>query len=1070
MPVFNGSNSSESILGSTGNDTINGLDGDDTLNGGNGNDSLVGGSGGDLLLGGAGNDTLEGGTEGPNGGDTLDGGAGIDWATYRNSGSAVYVYTGGGINLSNFGEAIGDDLIGIENVQGSAHNDILSGTGTVNNVFEGGAGADTLHADGLYSYGDAGGSDTLSYATSNAAVTINLATGAASGGHAQGDVYYGFENVIGSSQGDALTGDSDTNILQGRAGADTLDGGVGNDWATYDNVTNSVGVIVSLLSGTGTAGEANGDVLSGIENLRGTKNADTLTGDAGDNILVGGAGADSLIGDAGNDWASYEFATGRVNASLASGTGTFGEANGDILSGIENLRGTAFNDTLTGDGGDNILEGGNGADSLIGGAGYDLVSYQSATAAIRANLASAGTNTGAAAGDVYSGIEGFRGSEFDDSITGNAGDNFLQGLAGADTISGGDGNDTIEGGLHASVGGLFSGDVLDGGNGFDWVSYRGSSAGVAVFLNSALNLNGYGDAYVDVLSNFEAIEGSAHNDTLSGLAGFDDLLMGGAGADTLHADGLYSTSDSGGSDTLTYATSSAGVNVDLATGIGTGGHAQGDLLYGFENLIGSSHADTLTGDADNNTLQGGAGADTLIGGAGDDWATYDMTSDGLGVDVNLATGIGANGAASGDNLSQIENVQGTQYADTITGDALDNILAGGLGADTLTGGAGRDWASYQFATAAVSASLLASGGTAGEANGDVFAQIENLRGTAFADTLIGDGGDNVLEGGADADTLDGGAGYDIAGYATAAGGVRADLSAPGTNTGAAAGDVYSGIEGLDGSQFDDILIGDTSDNWLRGFAGADSVLGGDGNDTLDGGAAGPNGGDTLDGGAGFDWASYRNSTAGVAVFRVGWLNFSGGGDAHLDVLFDIEALEGSAFNDTLSGTAGFDDLFAGGAGADILHADGLYSTSDTGGSDTLTYATSSAGVNVNLSTSLGSGGDAQGDVFYGFENAIGSAFADTMTGDGDVNRFTGNGGADAFAFLDGFGNDTIVDFAVSGSGKDLIDLSAVSGVNSMADLSLVQAGADARIDIVGQGSITLIGTLIGDLDATHFAL
>lgn len=1070
MPVFNGTNGSESILGSTGNDTINGLDGDDTLNGGNGNDSLVGGSGADLLLGGNGNDTLEGGTEGASGGDTLDGGAGIDWATYRNSSSYVYVYTGGGINLSNFGQAIGDDLIGIENVQGSAHNDILSGTAAVNNTFEGGAGADTLHADGLYSYADAGGSDTLSYATSNAAVTIDLATGAASGGHAQGDVYYGFENVIGSSQGDALTGDSDTNILQGRAGADTLDGAAGSDWATYDNVINSVGVIVSLLSGTGTAGEANGDVLIGIENLRGTRNADTLTGDGGDNILIGGTGADSLVGDAGNDWASYEFATGRVNASLAAGAGTFGEANGDVLSGIENLRGSAFNDTLTGDAGDNILEGGNGADSLVGGAGFDIVSYQTAAAAVRTNLASAGTNTGAALGDVYSGIEGLRGSEFDDSITGNAGDNFLQGLAGADTIFGGDGNDTIEGGLHASVGGLFSGDVLDGGNGFDWVTYRNSSAGVAVFRNAALNLNGFGDAYVDVLSNFEAIEGSSHNDTLSGLAGDDDLIMGGAGADTLHADGLYATTDGGGNDTLTFVTSAAGVGVNLSTGFGTGGDAQGDLYYGFENVIGSIHADTLTGDGDHNVLQGGAGADTLIGGAGNDWAAYDQASDSQGVDVNLATGVGANGVAAGDSLSQIENVRGTQYADTVTGDALDNILVGGLGADTLTGGAGSDWASYQFAAAAVSASLLAGSGSAGEATGDVFAEIENLRGTDFADTLIGDGGDNVLEGGASADTLDGGVGYDMASYATATGGVRADLSAPGTNTGAAAGDVFIGIEGLEGSGFDDVLVGDAGDNWLRGFAGGDALSGGDGNDTLEGGTAGPNGGDTLDGGAGFDWATYRSSSEGVAVYRSGGVYLSGFGDAILDDLIGIEAIEGSAHNDTLSGTGGFDDFFIGGAGADTLHADGLYSYGDAGGSDTLSYATSSAGVNVNLSTSLGSGGDAQGDVFYGFENAIGSAFADTLIGDGDVNRFTGNGGADAFAFLDGFGNDTIVDFAVSGAGQDLIDLTAVSGVSSMSDLSLVQVGSDARIDVAGHGSITLLGTLIGDLDASHFAL
>jgi len=1052
MATYTGTSGNDSIVGSSSSDTIHGLDGNDTLGGGNGNDSILGGAGDDWLLGGNGNDTLEGGA----GSDTLDGGAGIDWASYKSSSAAVAVYAGGGLYLSNYGDAAVDDLINIENLEGSAHNDTLSGVSGVDNVILGGAGADTMYADGLYSYSDTGGSDTLSYVGSNAAVTVNLTTGAASGGHAQGDVFYGFENLIGSSYGDTLTGDGDVNYLQGRAGADTLDGGAGSDWATYDNVTSSTGVNVNLATGTGAGGEANGDVLSNIENLRGTKNADTLTGDGGDNILIGGAGADTIDGGGGNDWASYEFATARVNVDLTTGTGSLGEANGDVLSNIENLRGTAYNDTLTGDGNDNILEGGNGADSLIGGGGFDVASYQFAAAGLRASLSAPGTNTGAAAGDSYSGIEGLRGSEFDDTIIGSAGGDFLHGGAGADTLSGGDGDDTLEGGLGS--------DTLDGGAGFDWASYRSSSAAVSVYARGGLYLSNYGDAAVDELISIEALEGSAHNDTLSGSAGFDDLIMGGAGADTMYADGLASTADTGGSDTLSYATSATGVQVDLSTGTGTGGDAQGDAFYGFENIIGSAYADTLTGDADNNVLRGGNGADTLTGGAGQDWAVYDEAADGNGITVDLATGTGVGGIANGDVLSGIEHVRGTQYADTITGDALDNILIGGLGADTLSGGGGNDWVSYEYATAAITADLSTGSGSAGEATGDVYTDIENLRGTIFADTLTGNNQDNILEGGDGADTLSGGGGHDQASYAGASMGVQADLSAPGTNTGAAAGDVYFSIEGLDGSNFDDVLTGDSSNNWLRGFAGADALYGGDGNDTLEGGL----GSDILDGGNGIDWASYRGSSAAVAVYAGGGLYYSNYGDAAVDNLFNIENLEGSAFNDTLAGVSGVDNVIIGGAGADVMHADGLYDYADTGGSDTLSYTTSLAGVNVNLSTGTGTGGDAQGDTFYGFENVLGSAFADTITGDTDTNLMTGNGGADTFVFLDGFGDDTIIDFSVSGAGKDIIDLSSVTGVSSMTDLTFTQVGSDTQIDISGHGSISILNTLVGDFETSHF--
>ena len=102
-----------------------------------------------------------------------------------------------------------------------------------------------------------------------------------------------------------------------------------------------------------------------------------------------------------------------------------------------------------------------------------------------------------------------------------------------------------------------------------------------------------------------------------------NVLIGGAGADTL--DGA------GGTDTASYVTSASGVVVSLATGIGSGGDAEGDHLSNIERLIGSNFDDTLEGNAGNNKLVGGAGIDTVS------YAHASGTSGGVGVTVSLAT-------------------------------------------------------------------------------------------------------------------------------------------------------------------------------------------------------------------------------------------------------------------------------------------------------------------------------------------------------------------------------------------------------------------------------------------------
>ncbi|WP_165943593.1 calcium-binding protein [Roseicella aquatilis] len=304
------------------------------------------------------------------------------------------------------------------------------------------------------------------------------------------------------------------------------------------------------------------------------------------------------------------------------------------------------------------------------------------------------------------------------------------------------------------------------------------------------------------------------------------------------------------------------------------------------SLTGTAKSDALTGSGGNDTLWGLVGNDTLNGGIGND------------------------------------------------------VLLGGAGADSIIGGSGVDTANYESATAGVTVALSAPASNTGDAKGDTFSSIENLRGSAYIDRLVTAGGANRLEGlagddelvgGAGADTLDGGAGtQDLASYENASAGVTASLAAPAGNTGDASGDVYINIEALRGSTYADKLTGNAGANKLVGLAGNDTLSGGDGNDTLFGGI----GADSLVGGNNSDTASYETAAAGVAVFLL--TPVSNTGEAKGDTFSSIENLRGSAYadrlvggagsnmleglagNDTLEGGSGGNDKLTGGVGADWL--------------------------------------------------------------------------------------------------------------------------------------------------------
>jgi Ca2+-binding RTX toxin-like protein len=358
MAIFSGTETYDSYLGTSEADTIDGGGGDDHLDGAGGGDVLHGDSGDDELHGQSGEDTLFGGE----GGDDMFGGPGRD-------------------NL--YGEEGDDDLYGgtsDDGLVGGRGDDDLHGNGG-DDYLSGGRGADFLFGDD--------GIDMATYSDSLVGVQVDLGAGTATGGTAEGDYLQSIEELGGSPHADILTGSSDANqlfgaygddVLDGRAGADRLEGGNGTDTASY--AASAAGVAVDLATGFGSGGDAQGDTLTGIETLVGSAYNDTLTGAAGGNtlaggagndVLRGGAGADALQGGAGVDTASYYTGSSGVEVSLVTGTGSGGDAQGDTLSGIENLSGSQGNDGLVGDSGANTLQGWNGNDVLTGAGGKDTL-------------------------------------------------------------------------------------------------------------------------------------------------------------------------------------------------------------------------------------------------------------------------------------------------------------------------------------------------------------------------------------------------------------------------------------------------------------------------------------------------------------------------------------------------------------------------------------------------------------------------------------------------------------------------------------------------------------------------
>ncbi len=360
--------------------------------------------------------------------------------------------------------------------------------------------------------------------------------------------------------------------------------------------------------------------------------------------------------------------------------------------------------------------------------------------------------------------------------------------------------------------------------------------------------------------------------------------------------------------------------------------------------------------------------------------------------------------------------------------------------------------------------------TVSDGNGGTATRTVSITVTSADEMLVGDGSDDILEGGSGDDTLDGGDGNDTLfgdenSIFDTAFGLHDALS---EEAGVASAATPAGNDRLYGRAGDDRLFGGGGSDMLYGDTGLDTLDGGAGDDTLDGGT----GDDTLDGGDGDDTASYAGDAGSVrANLLQGWaVDGSGGADR----LWNIENITGSAQADHFYGSAGSNtlsggdgnDMLQGGAGDDTLRGDAGNDFLDGGagadtldggeGSDWADYRYAGEGVTADLSTGLGTGGEALGDRYSSIENLQGSGHGDRLTGNDDVNTFWAEGGDDEVHGLGG--NDWIS----GGAGDDRLYGDGGSDVlNGGIGNDTLDGGSDVLNG--GIGNDTLDGGSGGDL-------
>jgi Ca2+-binding RTX toxin-like protein len=1050
---------------------------------GSGTDRVVLGDDGETVYGGSGYDDIVGGA----GNDVINGGTGQTTFSYESATSAVTV----SLAISgpqDTGGAGTDTLVDVNDLVGSAYNDTLTASGS-HQTLEGGAGNDTLIAGVGDEVLDGGaGTDTVVLPGSASGYTVTQ-TGdyyEAVGPNGTYELYndeilqFADEQMVLGSSGQTLIARAGGDSLIGGTGADTFIIGTGNDTVTGGGGTNTV-----VFSGDYSAYQI------GMDN-------GVLT-------VVGPTGTDSLT-----DATTLQFADQTINVSSLGSLGQLiiGTSGNDTLTAGSTgatIYGLAGNDTLKGGAGADILDGGPGNDILNGGGGINTATYADATSGVTVSLLlTTAQNTGGSGTDTLTNIQNLIGSAYNDVLTAGKSGSVLQGMAGDDTLVSGPGNDT-----------------LDGGTGNNTASYALATSAMTVSLeiSGAQNTIGAGK---DTLINIQNLIGSNYNDTLTaGPNG--SSLEGGAGNDTLVTGPGTDVLDGGtGTNTAVFSGHAADYTISqtgsatLVTGDGTSAtltniqvlqFADEQMVLGTagQSITARAAGDTLIGGPGNDTLKGGAGADILDGGPGNDilngggginTATYADATSGVTVNLKLTTAQNTGGAGT-DTLTNIQNLIGSAYNDTLTasgsgsvlqGMAGDDTLVSGPGNDTLDGGTGNNTASYTLAASAVTVSLEISGqqNTVG-AGKDTLVNIQNLIGSNYNDTLTAGPNGSSLEGGAGNDTLITGPGTDVLDGGTGTNtavfsGHAADysISQNGSATLVTGDGTSATLTNIQVLQFaDEQMVLGTARQSLTARAAGDTLVGGPGNDVLKGGAGddtliGNGGNDTINGGAGTNTAVFSGDAASYTVKESGGTTTVKGPDG-TDTLTNVQVLQfgdsemiGVSTGGTMTARAGGDSLIGGsgndtlitGSGTDVLNggagvdkavfagnaAD--YAISQSGSATLVTGdGTSASLTNIEIlqfaneqvvisATGQSLVARAAGDTLVGGagnDSLKGTAGNDVLIGNGGNDTLNGGGGTNTAVFSGDYSS-----YKLSPASGTVTQVKGPDGTDTLANIQILQ--------------------------------
>jgi len=860
----------------------------DTIRGNHFANNLFGGAGADLLDGKSGDDFLDGGT----GNDDLNGGEGTD--SIKVTHDTSFTLTDTRLTRST-GEVDTLDNLEVASLTGGVHPNVFTLTGwTGNATINGGAhpvDVFILAADVDFTLTDFGAND----------VRITLSTG----------------KTIDLIMVEEV-------MLTAGAGNNTLDAS-----ALTPNVLLQPRAHLTLVGGEGN------DILRGSfgnDLLRGGLGDDTLTGNGGNDSLDGGTGTDALV----ETRDAYQFVISNTNLltdlTLAVGDEEFdtlanfesATLNGGASANIFDVTGwTANTMTVNGAGGDDYVTVQVPLPALPAPAGGTVtlsaasITFTGSTATVTLSSIEAAILIGTDRNEIldasaFTGSTWLRGMGGDDVITGGKGGTLH-------ILDGGEGSDRF---VFAENGTLETTYLIGGTdtNGLDQdtLDFSAFTSGVTVDLSNigAFQAVLAGELLLWLISeDVENVTGGTAADTLTGNS-LNNTFTGGGGMDTINGLGgtntIVESADTNWTLTNASLTDGGGVvdtltNIQRATLTGGAGNNTIDAsaFTGTTTLSGGDGADTLTGGSGSDTLIGGAGDDTLKGNAGSDAYLFDAdtalgedtvdetmgnvngidrldfretTTVGSSVDLSITTQqtVNANLKLTLTDGGSVENVFGTSQADTLIGNALDNVFLGGEGADTIRGGAGnnliaeiRDADFTLASTSATTATLTIA--TA------VLTEVDSLTDIQQA----------FLVGGASANTMD--ASQFTGGAVTLLGG--------------------DGNDTLIGGYGNDSLSGGNGNDTLYGWAGADTLGGGEGEDTLNGCGAidttlGLDGNDTLTGGNGSDTYVFDlNEIGGVAVFQGSdTITEVFGGGAHDQILglgvsgIDLDLSSGAAQN------------------------------------------------------------------------------------------------------------------------------------------------------------------------------